>query len=92
MTHTTLKPNFKPQNNINTMLTQDPITTIRAFAEVYGFDVLSKEHRLGEIYTLAKRLETITAPLCPYMLPHVLVVWIDGYKKGLKGSAAAREI
>lgn len=69
------------------MIQTDPLTQIKAFAEVHGFNVLHKETRNGDLYTIAKRIGNIDAPRCPYMLPHLLVVWIDGYCTGLNVSA-----
>lgn len=72
------------------MTKTDPLTQIRAFAGAHGFNVLHKETRNGDKYTVAKRIGNIDAPRCSYMPPFELAIWIDGYCTGLSAAAPTR--
>lgn len=69
------------------MSATDALTTIRAFAEVHGFELLRKETRNGDTFTISRRIGNIDAPRCPYMSPYELTIWIDGYCAGINAAA-----
>lgn len=66
------------------------LTEIKAFAEVYGFTVLQGHGIKYHTYTVAKQLGNIYAPLCPYMEPELLSVWLDGYRMGINAAEPTR--
>lgn len=65
---------------------------IYAFAEVYGYTVLQGDGRYSHLYSITKTADAPSSPLCPYMLPEHLAIWVDGYRFGLNASVPTQVV
>lgn len=69
------------------MTHSDELNRIKAFAGVYGYVVLRGVGLRSNTYTVATHTENIDLPCCPYMEPHELLIWIDGFQAGQKNQS-----
>lgn len=58
------------------------LSPIKAFAEVYGFELRRGIGYHAHEYQLLKESGGRLCPLCQYMEPLMLRIWIDGYESG----------
>ncbi len=66
------------------MTHSEALNQVKAFAGVYGYVVLRGVGLKSNTYTLALRTKSMDLPCCPYMEPHELMIWIDGFLAGQK--------
>ncbi len=62
----------------------DQLSSIKAFAEIYGMTVYRGVGYHAHEYQLLKEVDGRSFPVCRYMEPAMLIAWIDGYEEGRK--------
>ncbi len=71
------------------MTQTEALNQVKAFAGVYGYVVLRGVGMKSNTYTIAQHTERMDLPCCPYMEPHELMIWIDGFQAGQKSQASS---